>query len=210
MTFHNIQFPSEISYGSSGGPMFSTTIMALNSGHERRNINWSTVRASYQASHGIKTRAQMEELINFFYSRWGRAHSFRYKDWMDFQTGAQSLLAGDGTETEFQILKTYTSGGYNYSREITKPITSTLLNVAVNAVVLVEGAGAGKYQVDYDTGIITFGTPPGAAETVTIGSCDFDVHVRFDMDQINIIQEFWETMTWPSIPIVEIKEDSDG
>ncbi len=190
--------------------MFSTTVMALNSGYERRNINWSKVRAVYQAAHGIKTRAQMQALINFFYARWGRAHSFRYKDWMDYQTGSQTIAIGDGILAAFPILKTYTSAGYNYAREITKPISGTLINVAVNAVVLVEGAGAGKYTVDYNTGIITFGTVPGNTETITIGACDFDVHARFDIDQINIIQEFWETMTWPAIPLVELKEDSDG
>jgi hypothetical protein len=38
MAFHEVRFPTDISYGSSGGPEFSTDIVITSSGHEQRNI----------------------------------------------------------------------------------------------------------------------------------------------------------------------------
>ena len=34
--FHEVQFPPDISYGASGGPGYSTTVVTTVSGHERR------------------------------------------------------------------------------------------------------------------------------------------------------------------------------
>ncbi len=209
--FHDIRFPDHISYGSSGGPAFSTTVMALTSGFERRNINWSQVRASYEAVHGIKSREDMEVIIAFFFARMGKAYSFRFKDWADFETGYQELGEGDGTKTAFQIIKKYESGGYAYTRLITKPThvnedgdeEDTLTNVTVDGVLQTLTA---DYVVNYNTGIITFNTAPGAGKVVAIGNTEFDVHCRFDTDQLAITHDFWETMSWPSIPLVEIKE----
>ena len=202
-SFHDIRFPEHISYGSSGGPQFSTTVMMLNSGFERRNINWSTVRAAYEAAHGIKTRAEMEEIIAFFYARMGRAYSFRFKDWADFELSAQVLGTGDGSTVDFQLIKTYQSGSWAYERLISKPVDGTLTNVSINAVNQVEDT---DFTVDYATGIITFDTAPPDTQIVAVGSCEFDVHCRFDTDHLNVTHDMWETMSWPSIPLVEIKE----
>lgn len=200
--FHDIQFPSDISYGSSGGPMFSTTIMALNSGFERRNINWATVRGAYNAVQGIKSREQMDELISFFYARMGRAYSFRYKDWADYQTGVQIIGHGNATNTAFQMTKTYVSGDWSYTRMISKPVEGTLVDVSVNGVALLPA----DYTVDWNTGIITLDTAPANTLPVAIANVEFDVHARFDTDSLPITHDFWETMSWPDIPIVEIKE----
>lgn len=202
MGFHNVEFPRLISYGSLGGPAFNTTVMMLTSGHEKRNINWSEVRASYEVSHAIKSREQMTELLDFFYARFGRAYSFRFFDWLDFKTGYQSLGEGDGVKSQFQIVKVYESGPYTYTRDITKPIDGTLEGLKIAGV-----DRANSFSVDYNTGIITFtGTLPQVGEAVTIDNVDFNVHTRFDIDQMEVTQDFWETMSWPSIPLVEVKE----
>ncbi len=211
MSFHDVRFPDHISYGSSGGPMFSTTVMALTSGFERRNINWQQVRASYEAVHGIKDEDDMEEIRAFFYARMGRAYSFRFKDWADYTTGLQILGIGDGVKTDFQIVKNYVSGGFQYTRLITKIVhqdangdeISTLENVTVDNVLMTEGI---DYTLDPNTGIISFDTPPGDTLEVKIGNAEFDVHVRFDTDHLNASHDFWRTQSWPSIPLVEIKE----
>ena len=41
MSFHEVRFPTRVSYGAIGGPRFSTTVQILNSGFEQRNINWA-------------------------------------------------------------------------------------------------------------------------------------------------------------------------
>ncbi|RYE16938.1 MAG: TIGR02217 family protein, partial [Sphingobacteriaceae bacterium] len=46
-SFKEIRFPEDISYGSSGGPGYSTDIITVNSGAEQRNINWNQARSKY-------------------------------------------------------------------------------------------------------------------------------------------------------------------
>jgi uncharacterized protein (TIGR02217 family) len=198
MSFHEILFPEDISYGSSGGPGFNTTIIELSSGHEQRNVNWSEAKATYEAQHGVKTRAQMEELIDFFYARNGKAYGFRFKDWADFSLVTELIGVGDGTNKVFQVIKTYEPAGYPYVRTIRKlnPGSITVYNNAVDVT--------GSVTIDNNTGIITFGTAPLAGHSITV-SGEFHVPVRFDIDDMKVTQDQWELMSWPSIPLVEIK-----
>lgn len=201
--FHDVQFPVHISYGSSGGPKFSTTVLELASGYEKRNINWSEAKAEYNVAHGIKDQDEMQEIRAFFHARAGRAYSFRFKDWADYQTGPQIIGTGDGSETAFQIIKDYTSGAFTYQRRITKPINGTLVGVTVNTVAQTEGV---DFTVDYATGIITLNSAPGAGLAIAINNVEFDVHVRFDTDHLDATHDFWNTESWPDIPLVEVRE----
>lgn len=196
MSFHEILFPEDISYGSSGGPGFNTTILELASGHEQRNINWSEQKATYEASHGVKTRAQMEELIDFFYARWGKAYGFRFKDWADFQCVDEQIGIGDGATTVFQMIKVYEPAGFPFTRTIRKLNPGT-------TVVQVNGVNA-AFTSDDNSGLITLTGAPAAGAVIT-ASCEFHVPVRFDIDDMKITHDAFETMSWPSIPIVEIK-----
>lgn len=197
-SFHEIRFPEDISYGSSGGPGFNTTIIELSSGHEQRNINWSEVKANYECSHGIKTRLQMENLLDFFYARNGKAYGFRFKDWMDFQGTNEPIGTGDGVTRNFQTRKIYEPAGYPYYRKIRKIVPNTM-------TVFVNGNVA-SFTVDNNTGLIFVngGLAPLVGDVIT-ASFDFDVPVRFDIDEIKITHDMFETMSWPSIPLVEIK-----
>lgn len=206
MAFHDERFPVEISYGSKGGPRFKTTILTLASGRERRNQDWSTVRAEYDVSQGIKDEAQMTELRDFFYGRRGAAHSFRFKDWGDYKIANQTIGVGDGIKRDFQIIKSYDVGGNQYDRVIDKPAPGTLLGVVVGGAIKTEGV---NFVVNYSTGVITFNNNPvhipavGAA--VVIVELQFDVHARFDTDAFDPAHDFWTYQSWESIPVVEIK-----
>lgn len=210
--FHEVLFPTGISYGSGGGPKFKTTVFEADSGYEQRNIDWTMTRAEYDVSQGIKTQDQMDELTNFFYARWGRAYGFRFKDWNDYQIKQQLIGIGDGTTTSFQVIKTYISAQtesgetHTYTRDITKLNWSTVAGVTVGVSLKVEGT---DYTVDYTTGIITFVSAPPADAQVKIGAAEFHVPVRFDTDQLNTTHEFWNTQSWSSIPLVEVRDWED-
>ena len=73
MSFVEVQFPSDISYGATGGPMFLTDVVATVSGHEQRNSKWSQARARYNVASGVKTETQWQALIAFFRARRGKA-----------------------------------------------------------------------------------------------------------------------------------------
>jgi uncharacterized protein (TIGR02217 family) len=210
-TFHEVLFPIDISYGSSGGPMFKTVVFTSDSGYEQRNINWQQTRAQYNVSQGIKTQAQMDVLTDFFFARQGRAFGFRFQDWNDYQLTNQQIALGDGYDTSFQIIKTYTSAqaesgqSFTFTRNITKIDWSTVTGVTIGVAQIPPN----EYQVDETTGIITFASPPPEDAAIVIGSAQFHVPVRFDTDHLDTTQEFWMTQSWPNIPLVEVRDWED-
>lgn len=202
MSFHDIRFPIEISYGSKGGPQFNTTVLVLASGFEKRNINWSQLQAKYDVAHGVKTTDQMHELRDFFVARQGKAYSFRFKDFLDYEIKNQTLGVGDGVRKKFQIFRTYTSGTISYDRLVTKIVGGTVAGLYVGDTPVANP----ETRVDLSTGMITLATAPAQDVPVTLEYCQFDVHVRFDTDAFEGIHDAWELGSWTSIPLVEIKE----
>lgn len=192
--FHNVRFPEDISYGSSGGPGFKTTVIELASGHEQRNIDWSLARATYDVTYGIKSREAMEDVLDFFMARRGKAYGFRFKDWMDFTLDRQSL--GVATTTSHQVYKRYEPlTAYYYDRPILKIVPGSVSWWA-------NGVLKNAALVNTETGLIN--TTGLIGQTIEV-QCEFDVPVRFDTDDIKIAHDDWELMSWPSIPLVELK-----
>ena len=193
--FHEVRFPADISYGSAGGPGFSTSVIDLASGHEQRNINWSMARAKYDAQYGVKSREQMEDVLDFFYARRGRAYGFRFKDWMDFTLDRQVIGVADATN-QLQVFKRYEPlTDYFYDRDILKLVPGTV-------TVWADGVPVASTIVSASTGIIN--TTGLLGQTIEV-SCEFDVPVRFDSDEISITHDDWEQMSWPSIPLIELR-----
>ncbi|HEQ98804.1 MAG TPA: TIGR02217 family protein [candidate division Zixibacteria bacterium] len=177
--FHEVQFPTDISYESSGGPEFSTEVIELGSGHERRNQNWTYARQRWNVGYGVREKGQLDSLRAFFYARKGRAYGFRFKDHDDYQATGEELGTGDGSETEFQLIKTYSSGGESYERKITKPVSGTV-TIYIDSVEQASG-----WSVDTTTGIVTFSSPPTSGEVIT-ADFDFDIPVRFESDYLPV------------------------
>ncbi len=198
MSFVEVRFPEDISYGSSGGPEYATDVVATESGHEQRNINWEAARARYNVAHGVKTQAQLDALIAFFRARKGRAIGFRFKDWGDYLAVNQSLGQGTGAQTSFQLIKRYNSGGAEEIRIITKPVAGTV-NIYLDSVLLSSGVA-----VDTQTGIITLTPAPGAGVTVS-ADFEFDVPVRFDTDRLSASLDAYGVHSWNDIPLVELR-----
>jgi uncharacterized protein (TIGR02217 family) len=143
--FDEVQFPTDISYGSRGGPGFMTSIVVLDSGHESRNINWTKARAKYNVAYGIRDMAQLLVVQAFFMARYGKAYGFRYKDWLDYQVTNEPLVV---TGSKFvQLIKSYTSGPRTYVRTISKPIAGVTMRRA--------GSPFSSFTLDTTTGIAT-------------------------------------------------------
>jgi uncharacterized protein (TIGR02217 family) len=180
--FHNVRFPDDISYGSSGGPKFMTDIVTMENG------------AEHTVGYGVRTMEQLSEIKKFWNARKGSAWAFRYKDWLDYTSTSigndvsnitdedQVLGTGDGINTQFQLVKRYTSGSSTQARPITKPVTGTVV-IALDQVSQVSG-----WSIDTLTGIVTFSIPPAEGIEITSGF-QFDVPTRFsntDDEQLNI------------------------
>lgn len=199
--FHEVQFPTDISYGSAGGPEFSTEVVELGNGAEQRNINWAYSRERWNVAYGIKAQEDLDALMSFFYARRGRAHGFRFKNHADYQATGVELTEGDDG---WQLAKVYTSGLYTYTRKIVKPVQDSV-TVYIDGTPLENSAGDPEgWSIDLETGIITFesGNEPGSGETVTV-DFEFDVPVRFDTDHLPQSLETYRARA-ASVPIVEL------
>jgi uncharacterized protein (TIGR02217 family) len=213
------RFPDNLAYGSQSIAGYLTGVSVLQSGYEQRNELWSQARNRFDASYAIRSRADLEEIRNYFHAMRGRFNGFRFKDWSDFSSGSsitgdqgalltapddedQSIGTGDAAETQFQLVKNYIVGTETLVREIRKPVSGSVV-VAVNGSPITEGPGAGEFQVDTTTGIITFGTAPAAAAAITAGY-QFDIPCRFDVDEIATVFDGFDVQS-ASIPIVEIR-----
>jgi uncharacterized protein (TIGR02217 family) len=198
MSFVEIQFPPDISYGSSGGPVYTTDIVITAGGHEQRNVQWQQARARYNVAHGVKTKTQLAQLITFFRARKGRAHGFRFKDWTDYQLINQQIGIGDGVRKTFPLIKTYTSGGVTETRSITKPVAGTI-SIAVNGTAISSGV-----SVATTSGVVTFTTAPTNGAVIT-ASCEFDVPVRFDTDRLSATLDEYGVHSWLDISLIEVR-----
>jgi uncharacterized protein (TIGR02217 family) len=108
MSFHEVQFPPRISRGATGGPGFKTTIVVTGGGYEQRNIDWQNARGRWEVGHNIKSPGDFGEVLAFFFARRGRAHGFRFKDWLDYRSTVnmqvealptdQAIGTGDGRD----------------------------------------------------------------------------------------------------------------
>lgn len=209
MQFHDVRFPAKLSFGSVGGPERRTDVVAISNGFEERNAPWAHSRRRYDAGVGMRSLDDVEVMIAFFEARFGQLYAFRWKDWTDFRSCKpslditaldQSLGEGDGAQVEYQITKTYQSGGHSYVRPISKPVVATL-KVAVGAVEVLEGT---DYTVDPATGVIRFVTPPAAGVAVTAGF-EFDVPVRFDTSSVQTSVASFQAGEIPTVPIIEVR-----
>jgi uncharacterized protein (TIGR02217 family) len=204
------RFPDDISYGSKGGPVWSTTVVEQDSGSESRNQRWSYPRHEFDVAYGVNTIARLENLLTFFHVVAGKAIGFRFKDWLDYKSCVRSgtpaatdcaLGTGTGALAAFQLVKTYTQGAYTRTRKILKPVDGTLL-VAVAGGAKTEGV---DYDASYTTGLVTFraGKIPTNGQAVTAGF-SFDVPVRFDTDKLSVNFQDYNSGA-ADVPLIELK-----
>ncbi len=226
MTFlTGVRLPIDIERGAIGGPRFNTTVLELDSGREKRNQNWQDTRGEWDAGYGLLEKfhtnpaeltLELDDLIHFFYVVAGKANSWRFKDWMDFEVGmengvdidAQFIAFGDDVTVLFPLFKRYTfATAAPHDRLLTKIVTATY-RFYLEGVLQTETT---HYTIDVDTGLLTMVTAPAStggsgpsSEEILTGRWEFDAHARLDIDDLKVNMEMFNAGTWPNIPIVEL------
>ncbi|MCF2903545.1 DUF2460 domain-containing protein [Octadecabacter sp. CECT 8868] len=209
MSFHEVRFPTDLSFGALGGPERRTEIVTLANGFEERNTPWAHSRRRFDAGMGLRSLDDIEVLVAFFEARQGQMYGFRWKDWSDYRsakpsreiTGGDQLIGlGDEVVSEFQIIKNYASGTANYARPITKLVVGTV-QISVSGDPQTEGV---DYSVDLNTGIVTFDHPPDVQAEITAGY-EFDVPARFDTDSIITSMATFQAGEVPDVPVIEVR-----
>ncbi|WP_299376682.1 DUF2460 domain-containing protein [uncultured Tateyamaria sp.] len=209
MQFHEVRFPASLSFGSVGGPERRTEVVTLANGFEERNTPWANSRRRYDAGLGLRSLDDIETLIAFFEARMGQMYGFRWKDWSDFKSSAasaepvfsdQTIARGDAVQAAFPLVKVYRSGENSYARPITKPVLGSV-RVGLGRDEMKEGV---DYEIDVNTGLVTFQHPPEEDVEITAGF-EFDVPVRFDTDQIQTSVSSFQAGSVPNVPIIEVR-----
>jgi uncharacterized protein (TIGR02217 family) len=229
-----VRLPEEIERGALGGPEYRTTVLSLDSGFEFRNSDWLDARGKWDLGYGLLEKFQedpdgaeldLDTLINFFQTCRGKGRSFRFKDFSDYEIGMrqgvdladpQTIGLGDGTTTVFQVFKRYQIAGNATTQDnvLTKLVGSTV-RVYLDGVLQTLTT---HYTVDEDRGTITMVTPPAASGGTGPGGvqllglrCEYDRHVRFDTDKLDVNMELFSAGSWPNFPIVELRDNGvDG
>ena len=238
MSFYEIRFPTNISYGSAGGPGFSTTVVGLDTGAEQRVSRWSKSKRQYDVSYGVKTFQDLQDVLEFYMSVKGAAYGFRYKDWIDFTTATDGRSSyeddsayvplytnttGDtiAVNLSLQLTKRYSvvdaDGGDTPAviRNLTKPVKDKIkIARSSNGSTFTEiTQGLSGWTVNTTTGIVTVSSGAAIEDDETVyGACEFDVPVRFtkDMDDLlSISIDTFDTGNTDAISLVEIIDHSE-
>jgi len=195
MSFLDIRFPESISFNSSTIVQFNTAVVQTKGGYEYRNARWSRGKMRFNVKNGIKTTAELDEMLTFFRNVMGKGYGFRYKDWSDYRAAGQNIGIGDGEKTSFQLVKQYAISTNIYTRTITKPVNQSVK-------IYFDSVETNDFSVDYLSGIISFPSPV-EENTILTADFEFDVPVRFDSDELQIMMETLRSGKIDDIVLVE-------
>lgn len=198
------RFPTAISFGSVGGPGYSTDVVVLNGGAESRNQNWSQARMRWDLAPAVKTQALLDALVAYFRIMKGRTHGFRFQDPFDYQVpgGSSSGVFTAVGADRYQMYVRYTNAAGTEDRLISKPVASTIVvkDPSGNTRTLTT-----DYTLDSTTGIATAVLAGSPSLVLATWTGQFDVPVRFDTDQLHVRLVNKNVYDWGSIPVVEIR-----
>lgn len=189
MTHLTTAVPFVASYGYSRRMMYRTTVVQSMNGRTERNSHWSYPLHVFGLPLQNRSQAQLDQIVQYFHAAGGAGHTFDFLDLSEDRTCAldtdpddEDVTLGTATasQTDFQLIKTYTTGGRTQSRKITRPIAASVL-------IAVDGAPqtiTTHYTIETG-GIIRFVSGMTGGEVVTAGF-RFYVPVAFASDDVDI------------------------
>jgi uncharacterized protein (TIGR02217 family) len=197
--FLELQLDPLVSYGTSGGPGFSTLVVSNNSRNEQRVQQQSRGYWKLALSFSDKSKTQLTTIQNHFAVVMGKTYGWRFRNWRDYQA-TNEPIAALSTPTTMQLTKTITMGGISTVTLIRKP------DMVLPITLTRDGAAfpsSGNWTLDTTTGIVTF----TASQTghVFTWTGQYDMAARFDVDDMGGSWDDFNVFSWPSINIMEIQ-----
>ncbi|WNL50653.1 minor tail protein [Ruegeria phage RpAliso] len=205
--FHEVRFPEDVSWGSSGGPRYKTHVFTSHRGYEKRNIEWSQPMMEFDVSYGIKQDDQILRVIEFFNARQGRLFGFRYKNWANFNIKEGPIATGDGYSTRLPLWKFYGFAGTRHYKRLTKIVRGSVRNLNVGGTPIEEGVDC---TIDYDNGEIALNFAPGYGIPVIAEYLEFDEPVRFEEDSIENVIEAYNNNSLSNLTLVGVRGAAKG
>jgi len=210
--------PEMNSFGWISSPMFSTQITQSDSGAEQANRRWLHPLRKFISPDAIREHNIFEAVKAHWLVMGGPAHTWPIRDPTDFASAEleamnvaptldredQLIGTGNGAQTQFQLVKTYTRGSVDYVRPIHLPVTSSV-------IVGVAGADPATFSpplawsVSRYGGVVTFASPPPNGAAITAGFL-FDCEVRFESDDtFEGVVKSYRVAGFADIPLVEVR-----
>ncbi len=213
MTIPAYRLPEGIERGSQFGPTFRNVIQEAISGNEQRFAQWTHCRGVGDLSYGLLASSDplgdFAAILALWRGHFGSLYPFRFRDWGDYTVSEELFGTGDGSTTQFQLVKTYdpsqillgTPGTFFYVRSITlvSSAPSIFIDGALKTVVT-------DYTIS-GSGLVTFATAPANTKELT-WTGEFDVPVRFDTDQLPVVLNEADLASIRSIPVKEVIGES--
>lgn len=200
--FHEVRFPEDVSWGSKGGPVYKTQVFTSHRGWEKRNIDWSQPMMQFNAAYGIRTDAQILNVINFFNARQGRLFGFRYKSWTNYRVESAPIATGDGESLRLPLYKFFGFAGARHYKRLRKIVRGSVTNVSAGGEVLIEGE---DFRIDYDGGEIVTNAAVGHGIPIMALTLEFDEPVRFEEDSVENVIEQYNNNSLSALDLVSIR-----
>lgn len=185
-------------------PRTSTLLTQVDSGAEDANSRWQYPLHKFTLPEAVREHEVFEDLKDHWWIMDGPARTWPFKDPLDFASVRlsaanvtpavsrtdQVLGTDDGAKTQFQLVKTYSRGGFTKQRKIHLPRAATVV-VGVDGVDPATLSPPLGWSVSRPGGVITFDSPPANGAAITAGFL-FDVEVRFESDEAfdGIVQSY--------------------
>lgn len=151
-------------------PTFQTRIQRAVSGRELRALDYPyplwqfTLVFNFLRDNASAGYDELRTLMGFFLLCQGAYGTFLFQDPSDYEVAGQSLGTGDSSTTAFQLQRamgmTLPGGGF------TEPIGAPNVVSALYFNGITQNPAG--YSVDFDTGIVTFDTPPPTGLAITV------------------------------------------
>lgn len=201
MAFINAVLDEAVAYGFEGGPEYYTNETMLENGVRYPDSSWVYPRHKYRAQFDNLPDENRDQLLQVFHAVRGKFHTFKFKDWNDYQAEEESLAitpAMVGTRAVAQLYKTYSFGPAYTIRPVQAlvPSSSTVYKDVAGTLTPVAGV--------FDTELGTF-TPDEnwEADTSYFWSGEFYVWVHFADDYNAFVINSWRANTAD----IELEED---
>lgn len=176
-------------------PIFKTQVQEAISGRELRSAfqaypMWS-FNLSYESLRGDAVNNELKTLMSFFLARRGSWDSFLYSD-PDFNSVTNYQFGlGDGSTTQFQLLREINGGGSAFVEPVQN--VNAITNIKKATVALTNPT---DYTID-SNGLVTFVTAPAVAASLTwTGTYYYRCRFLIDTAQFDqFMKQLWELKT---------------
>lgn len=210
--------PEMPGYPCISSPRWSTAITQVDSGAEQVNQRWAHPLYRFTLPEAVREMAVFEAVRDQWLAMAGPAHSWPFRDPLDFASVAlaipnreptvsaddQEIGTGDGAKTRFQLTKTYVRGSQSYERRIHLPVVNSVV-VSINGADPETLDPPITWTVSRPGGEIEFSSAPSPGQIVRAGYL-FDVEVRFEADDSfdGIVRTFG-VGGFADIPLIEVR-----